>query len=276
MDQEAEITQEEPETLEQETVEVTPDGETPEGQETPEAQDTLPEERSGWVEDRFQRYSRKLQEVKQKLTQEQEVARQKDEEIKLLRLALEKKDVPKDTGPPNPDEFDGGLYDPEYQKSLLNYNQRFIQSETQRHTAEALKQARAEETQRQKTEEAKSRQIEHWRQAGKLKVKDYEKAEDAAIEILGEDVFAESVRFLDPEDTTLLWYHLGKNPGVAKGLASRIHSNPVSATVEMGRILERVKNTGKTTNPPPPPDEELEGSGVGAKKSRGPKGAKYE
>lgn len=283
MDEAAEQTQE-TETLEPEVVEQAEEqshGETPEAPEgkaeDSKDRETQPDDDGGpyWVEKRLKRYSERLNRVKGDLTKEQEEKRNLEERLKLMELALQQKDT-KPKGPPDPESYDGGAYDPQYAKDLAAYQQGFIQNEVQRRTSEISQQAQEQAARDRAEQEIQQRIKNHWQHAQTLKAKDYEQAEEAAIEILGDTVFNDAVRYLDPEETSMLFYHLGKNPNKARDLAAKIATNPVKATVEMGRVLERLKNPAKSSNPLPQPDDELEGGGGNPRQRRGPKGAKYE
>lgn len=202
---------------------------------------------------------------------------EKDETARQLALAQEKLELyelerAQQSGPPDPDSFDGGASDPAYIKQQTEHNLRLVQDEVDRKTEEARAKAEDEARKLAEAEALKQKQIAHYERASKLKVKDYAGVEDQAIEALGEDLVNGIIGNFE-ESETLLFY-LGNNPAKAQKLANAIATNPVVGTAEIGRLLERIKVRPKTT-PPPDPDEEITGA-VSAAKSGALAGVKFE
>ena len=90
----------------------------------------------------------------------------------------------------------------------------------------------------------------HYERATKLNVPDFDDAEDAAVEILGQDAAREIITSLDKSELVL--YHLGKNTAKAQEIARLLKTNPVKATVSLGRLEAELKIRPKLSNAPEP------------------------
>lgn len=191
------------------------------------------------------------------------------EENRLLKLALEQK---RKDGPPKPDDFAEGEYDPAYLQARKDYDSAQRDAEVARQVDERLQQERNARQQQEQSAQLEGRQREHYKRAAELKVKDYEATEDVAIEALGQDYVNQLIANFDDSHTLL--YFLGKNPGEASRLASLIKTNPIRGVAEIGRLQAQIRVKPKSSRAPAP-EAELEGS-ERATARRGPKGATYE
>lgn len=173
-----------------------------------------------------------------------------NERIRLLELAVDNQNAPVD-GPPDPNDFDDGVTDAEYQKA----NNAFIAKSVR---ADVLKEQQTTQTQTEASGQLKARQIAHYQKADTLKVKDYDATEDAAIAILGQDVTNQVITASDKSPELL--YYLGKNPEVAEKLSEELKTNVVKGVLRIGRLEARLVARPKAKNTAPDPDQELEGA----------------
>lgn len=191
-----------------------------------------------------------------------------EEENRLLRLALEQR---KPSGPPSPNDFDDGEFDPAYTKAMEEHAALQREAEVDRKVEEKLRAAAEERARAEAAAALESRQREHYGRAARLKVKDYEATEDVAIEALGQQVVNQVIANFDDSHTLL--YYLGKNPGRAAQIASLLRTNPIQGVAQIGRLQSQIIVKPKVT-PAPDPEAELEGA-----VSRSPdpllKGAKF-
>ena len=201
------------------------------------------------------------------------------EENKILRIALEQKQNPEQQPltQPNAEEFDGGVYDPEFVKAQNEYNQKFIASEVKKGMAEMSQQNSQVSNANAQSKELEKKQVVHYEKANKLGAKDYEATEDKAIAVLGNDVVNHIIANSENSHTVL--YFLGKNPGEAEALARELGNNAtaIKGVMRLGRLEAELKIRPKSKTIPDP-DEELEGGTMpsSGKKNQGPPGAKYE
>lgn len=198
-----------------------------------------------------------------------EALRLKEEENKLLKLALEQK---RETGPPKPDDFDGGEFDPGYIKAKEEHQERLIQEQVNRQVQEALKATQSQQGQAAQAQDLEAETIKHYQRAADLKAKDYEAREDIAIDALGSDAARQIMANF--EDSPAILYYLGTNPDQAHSIASLLKRNPVKAVAQIGRLSARLQIKPKSSKAPEP-EETLEGA-IKPTGQRGPKGATYE
>lgn len=187
---------------------------------------------------------------------------------KLLRLALDQQSKTEEADlPPDPNDFDDGAKDPKYVKDLNDHNRRFFE-------AEFAKREVKQDTPPAPDVNLERKQTAHYEAAGKLGVKDYDKVEDAAIDILGRDTVNRLISATDSSPRVL--YFLGKNPDVASEIAELIKTDPVAGVLKLGALGATLKvKPGKKSNVTPDPDEELTGTVRKDSKRRGPKGATF-
>ena len=86
---------------------------------------------------------------------------------------------------------------------------------------------------REQEQEAKLRTYAE--NASKLKVRDFNQAQDKAFDVLGDD-FAQLIARELPEDAPKLIYYLGKNSQVAADMRDEYISNPGSVTFKLGKL----------------------------------------
>lgn len=115
---------------------------------------------------------------------------------------------------------------------LKKYEQRQLQQQFERNRASALE--------------------AHYERADKLKVPDYDVAEEKAVEALGRDFVADVAARLP--DSEVVLYFLGKNPGKAREIAELAKRDPALAAVAIGELKAglKVQPKGAKTNTPEP------------------------
>ena len=206
-------------------------------------------------------------EGKDAISKDLEVERERN---RLLQLALEQQSgTPKgDGGPPDPNDFDAGIADPEYAKAFRGYLSAGVMAETK----DAQTQTKAQD---EEQSQLRARQVEHYQRAESLKVRDYDETEDKAISALGNDAVNQLIA--NSNKSAEILYYLGKNPDKANDLARLLQASPVKAVLQLGRLEAQLKAVPKAKrNAPPNPDGEMTGGGSGRKRSeRGPKGATF-
>jgi len=208
-----------------------------------------------------------------------------EEQLKITKIALEqertnKPIVPETVPfPPIPDEFDAGIYDPEYQKKKdawdkAGYERQFkeVKEEVAKEISEFKKQTLQTQANDTRALELNQKQSAHYVRADKLGAKDYEAKEDIAIEKLG----LENTNHIigNFEDSQNILYYLGTNPLEAEALADLIKRNPIQGVAEIGRLRSEIKIKPKTKTNAPDPYENLGGSVPSNSGKRGPKGCK--
>ena len=113
----------------------------------------------------------------------------------------------------------------------------------------------------------------HYERAESLKVKDYEATEDKAIEALGVDL--SKFIMANTENSEIVMFHLGKNPGKALALAQKIASDPGRGAIAIGGLSSSLKIKPKSKTASDPETHIDPGNKSGKKGERGPKGAKF-
>lgn len=221
--------------------------------------DTQPKEAPRGFLKRINKLNGKVADAKAQTSEVQEKSNLQAEEIKVLRMALEQGQNASNQQPlemPNPDDFDGGTYDPDYTAKVNEYTGKKIQAEVQKGVAEATKQTNVSYQQAAQSQELEKAQKKHIERSIKLGVKDYEEKEDIAIAILGKESINHLIQNVDKSE--LLFYYFGDKPHIAEKYAAMLIKQPIRALTEIGGLVERIKVKPKTeTNPDP--DTELEG-----------------
>lgn len=90
----------------------------------------------------------------------------------------------------------------------------------------------------------------HYDRAEKLGVRDYEVAEDAVIEAIGQGTFKEVVSSLNESEKVV--YFLGKNPSKLNELSDLLRTNPVKGTLALGRLEAQLRVRPKQKQAPAP------------------------
>ena len=185
----------------------------------------------------------------------------------LLEMALEQERGTK-KGPPNPADFDEGAYDPKFAEAQRAYIDSLVTEKVQQVAPAAVPEVDRTLEQRQRS---------HADRAEALGLPDYADAQDKAIDILGPELANGIIK--DADKSEIVLYYLGKNPGKAEEIADLFQTNPIKATLEIGRMEQRLQVTKKSaqTQPLPDPDREVQGADGAVRQSlRGPKGATFE
>lgn len=199
--------------------------------------------------------NRKLESANSETEEVKRKAAMLEEENKLLRLqAQQGKTTAKR---PNEDDFDT---DEAYQTAKEAYDKEQMRLLAAEVVNESIGASQAQTTQAQHSEALSQKIDKHYERSATLKVSDYEETEEAAADILGDDVARQIVANTD--DSHLLMYHLGKNPAKAQKLKALLESNPMKGVMEIGRLAGtlKVKPKGKTA---PDPETEVKGGGGG-------------
>ena len=164
---------------------------------------------------------------------------------------------------PDPDEFDGGEYDPDYKVKRDAY-------ENGRYAAISAKQVQEQQARfiqesqnRERDEIVRKAQEKHYGKVESLKIKGYAEAEDKVIASLGHDTVNVLIqKFKDPH---VLFYYMGKNPDEMAHSAGLAKSDPLQFVIHMAQLEKELQVKHKSSNAPNP-DEPLEG-GTPAKNS---------
>lgn len=215
-------------------------------------------------------FKKRIDKLNAKITASTEEASQasvalalEQEKTKLLEMALAQKNEADNLKPPDPDDFDDGAIDPKYVSRLHEYNQGLIASEVKKQTASISVQQSEPAT----DTALLSKQTKHYEAAADLGAKDYAEVEDAAIDILGKEIVNQLIKASD--SSHLILYYLGKNPDEAEEIAELVKTDPVKATLQLGRLEAELKVKPKANDEPTPdPDEELVGGSPSATNSK--------
>lgn len=177
------------------------------------------------------------------------------EENKLLRIALQQKQEAEADVLPDPSQFDDGVSDPGYIAALTEtITKKVTRTQAVNTPAKAsvnVDLARAQEA--------------HGERADKLNISDYADVQDVTVGILGLDTVNEIIK-ASPKSESVIYY-LGKNPDEAEDIRDLLKTNPVQATMEIGRLEARLKVKPRAkTQPLPDPDTEVQGGTPSAAK----------
>jgi hypothetical protein len=181
------------------------------------------------------------------------------EKTKLLQLALEQAKQAKQVAPtmPNPEDFDEGTADPKYQEKVTAYNETIIAAEVAKQVTQATTQTADVINLNARNDQLQKKQRKHYERAADIGVKDYEATEDAALEVLGNEVANHLIDNFD--DSHIIMYYLGKNPDEAKRISNLLKTSPIKGVAELGRLSGELKVKPKKVDPAPDPDEEIKG-----------------
>lgn len=203
----------------------------------------------------------------------------KNKELELYKQLLDgRKGNDVKQGPPNPDSYDGGAYDPAYIEDINTFhaNQAAIQATNK------IMGARAQDEQKRKVD-AKKLEVEkyyesHYQRATdldkKLKAKDYDEMEKVTLGIFSEAKADFIVETFD--NSELIFYKLGKDPAKANYFSNLLDSAPGRALKELGVFESKIKRVKRKINKTPDPEKKTPGGYIKSKKGeRGPPRAKY-
>jgi len=244
-------------------------------------EETQPQnDENAWIRERINRANKKVDKALQGKTEAEQRAELLEEQNRLkdLRIQqLEGKAPATEITKPDPEKFDGGIYDPEFIKAHDEYTEARLKKLADEVKAEAAKKYVDSGNQAEMAKQVERDQTKHYERAFKLQAKDYAETEDKAREFLGESDAKAIMSLSDASELVL--YYFGKNESKARDFAYISQTNPRKALLELGRLEEKLKgkvgSKSKTTTTTDP-DEEIEGSINPAKKLRGPKGATFE
>ena len=163
----------------------------------------------------------------------------------------------------NPDDFDS---DAEFEAAKIRQELPGLVEKK----AKALLAEQAQATSQTASNETLATDLRaHYDRADQLKVSDYEATEDAAIDVLGNDLAKQIM--IQSEKSQVLMYYLGKNPAKAEAL-KRLFESPttvVKGVLELGRLEVKLKPQSKRSSAPDP-ETVVEGGGGITKKSVSP------
>lgn len=201
------------------------------------------------------------------------------EQNRLLLLAAEQKNAVQAPPKPNPDDFDGGAYDPKFMAQQEAHNQFQVGEQVKQQVDAALSKYTDTNTKQATSNtfnaDLQGKQKAHYERAAKLNVAKYEEYEDKSIEIFGQNNVNEIIGNFDRSEVLLGYYGHPNNQEAATALADLMQHNPMQAVAKLGAAEERlvVRSKSKVAASP---DEELEGGGIPKKgNKRGPPGATY-
>ncbi|MEH6525920.1 MAG: hypothetical protein V7723_07580, partial [Sneathiella sp.] len=184
-----------------------------------------------------------------KATEELEAAK---EQIAVLKLAVDSNTSKPEPKEPNPEEFELGYEDPEYRQALRTYNA-YETKKTVDKSLEVQEAKQQQEATRQRNEAKLEENAKaHYQRAAKLKVSDYGKVEDVALEKIGTNLA--NIIINNFEESELILFHLGKNEDTAEELVELATSNPVMAIRKLDKIVTGIKPAKRTTTTPEPDD----------------------
>jgi hypothetical protein len=179
-----------------------------------------------------------------------ELERKKNE---ILRLQI---DQGTGNSKPNPDNYDGGSYDPAFEKDTANFN---IKEEVSKQVAESTKDIRERQENDKQASSLRRKQDTYYDQADELEVSDFGKTETKALDTLGLEATNAIINNFT-KDSHYLVYYFGKNEQEADNFRHLWDTDKIQAIAEIGGILAELKVSPKTaTDTQPAPDEELEG-----------------
>ena len=208
---------------------------------------------------RINKLNGKVETAKQETAQEKEKREFLEDENRVLKVAL---DQARGTGQPeaptlpNPDDFAGGMYDPDYQSKVTLHQAKVNQDQVNESIQKARQQSTVTAQQNQAAQKLAELQAAHYERAAKLKVKDYEATEDKVIEIFGKEHTNHLIANLP--NSEVAFYYFGKNEEAAQKYSDMLKAEPIKALLEIGGLLAKVKVKPKRESAPDP-DIELEG-----------------
>ncbi|MCB1725757.1 MAG: hypothetical protein KDJ39_18895 [Gammaproteobacteria bacterium] len=179
----------------------------------------------------------------------------------LLRMQLQQTQGggKRGTAPKMPTLEDCDYDEDEFRRRSVEYAKSVSVEEARRAAAEMIENSQRSAQLQSKDADTEAALDRHYTNAGKLKVDDFEAAEDRVIEIFGRDAAREIIA--NVEDSHLLMYWLGKNPDKASHYADLLKRSPVKGIFALGELRSKIKvqPRGKSS---PSPDEAVEGAGV--------------
>lgn len=213
------------------------------------------------VKKRVNKLNTKVAKANDTASQAEEALDLSRQENQLLKMALAQRTPAEMPTVPDPKDFNDGVKDPGYVKALDEFNEPRIAAAVQRQTAHLAP------VQTETIDPGLERnQTKHYERANKLGAKDFDETEDIAIGLLGRETTNHVIN--EFEESELLMYYLGKNPGKAEEIAELIKTNPIKGVAELGRLSAKLSVQPKGINESTPdPDEEIPGGSPSANKT---------
>jgi len=159
-----------------------------------------------------------------------------EEENKLLRLRLNQ-DSPLKR--PKAEDFDT---DADYDAALEKYDETRIQEAARKVVADQIESAQGQTTRTQQRTQFEGNLREHYAQADKLKIKDFEEAEDQVVDTIGNELLQYIVNYHGDKSAAMV-FHLSKNPVKAQELYDL--SQDPSQAVRLAQRLTRLEDSLK-------------------------------
>lgn len=204
---------------------------------------------------RVNKLNAKVDAAQQEATQASEALEIEREKNRLLQLALEQNKEPEAPKAPDPNDYDDGASDAAYARALENFISERVEAKLEKHTAAQPKAPPATDPSLIRKQE------KHYEKAEALGAKDYAEVEDAALGVLGNEAVNHIIKASD--NSHLILYYLGKNPGQAEEIAELIQTDAVKAVWKLGALEKELKVQPRAKqNQAPDPDNELEGASV--------------
>lgn len=189
-----------------------------------------------------------------------------EEENKLLKLKNKQlgEAEPALTAPdPNDPKYDLGEDDPDFKAAKQKFDQESFRRIAREEAVKASQTTSERQSRQDADRELKRKLNEHWDEADKLEMDDYDDKQSKVIEILGTDMFHNIVDFFEPAESSKMIYHLGTNEDVAEEVGELLESRGkgmVKGITKLGQILERINAKGIPKKTTPNPDVENKGS----------------
>ncbi len=201
---------------------------------------------------------------------------EQENKVKDIRIQqLEGQPPPETLKKPDPNEFDGGVYDPKYEAAVDEYQDKRQDARLNERLADQTQKSTVTNDQAALAHKLRTKQEAHYDRAAKLKVKDYEETEDKLLSIMNHEKVNHIILAL-PDRSEQLLYYLGKNPKLAQKYSDMLETETVRALMELGGVLSEIKVKTVSKKSLKDPDEDLEGGNLPTgKKKRGPKGATF-
>lgn len=202
------------------------------------------------------------------------------DQTRIQNLALDKNGTATDPdGPPDPEKFDAGEFDPEYRKQLYAYQDARQDARMDERFNTKVKEvegtAREKQAQNATNFALEQKQVDHYERADKMGAKNYYDTEDTVISVLGKAAVNTIIKSIPNAHKILYFLGTKRNAAKLEQIADSLRADPVTGINDiavMGSKLTVNKITKHVRNP----DEELEGgTPASRKKLRGPEGATY-
>jgi hypothetical protein len=220
------------------------------------------------------------QKANDKLQKANDRIAQLEDQNKIQNLALDKNGQGSDpNGPPDPEKFDAGEYDPEYRKQLNAYQDARQDARMDQRFAKKVQEvegtAKERQVQNARDYALEQKQEVHYDRALNMGVpkQDYYDTEDKVIAVLGKAAVNTIIKSI-PNAHKILYY-LGKNPKAVEEIADSLNADPVTGINDIAVMGAKI-TVKKITKHVRDPDKELEGgTPASSKKMRGPPGATF-